>query len=166
MRSLICPPLPECGPGPEQFQIFFFQNTPRRLKRRSSQAYHRAGVDGQFVEPEFFGVRDGCAEVKMSDLCPVTGRQAHRAWLARGVEPAALKPDTFQRAACFTDRTDLGMGRNIGVFPNGVVFAGHYFAVIYNTSAEGRLALADALFGFGDRQAHEPGMHGRCFIVH
>lgn len=53
-------------------------------------------------------------------MCPVDCTEAHWAWLARGVDFAALEVEGAEALACLADGVDFGMGCWVVVESYGV----------------------------------------------
>ena len=53
-------------------------------------------------------------------MCPVDCAEAHWAWLARGVDFAALEVECAEAFACLADGVDFGMSSRVVVEGYGV----------------------------------------------
>ena len=88
-------------------------------------------------------------------MCPIDCAEAHWAWLARGVDFAALEVEGAEALACLADGVDFGMGCGVVVEGYGVARCGNDFAIFDYYGSEWSALVLDVFVGDSDGFEHE-----------
>src|SRR5262249_38841140 len=89
------------------------------------------------------------------ELCPVTGRQAHRAWLERNKNGAAAQVDRPEHPGTLADAVHFGVGTRIGVAPDRIGGRQDDLAGPHQYTADRQLACLNRRAGVLNGKLHE-----------